>query len=54
MVKEQRPHRNLYDRLMGAEREDMWRTLREVWPKIDTYQRRAGREVPVFRLLLPD
>jgi deazaflavin-dependent oxidoreductase (nitroreductase family) len=37
--------------LSGAKREDMWRELRKVWPQIDTYQKRAGREVPVFRLV---
>ncbi|MDP1818857.1 MAG: nitroreductase/quinone reductase family protein [Acidimicrobiales bacterium] len=37
--------------LMGAEREAVWRYLREGWPRIDTYERRAGRTVPVFRLI---
>lgn len=36
--------------LTGAEREEMWRALREVWPRIDAYERSAGRTVPVFRL----
>lgn len=44
--------------LVGAEREESWRVLRNEWPRIDTYARRAGRTVPVFRLvpelLLPD
>jgi deazaflavin-dependent oxidoreductase (nitroreductase family) len=37
--------------LTDSEREETWRTLREVWPRIDTYERRAGRTVPVFRLI---
>ena len=37
--------------LAGAEREEMWRALLEVWPRIDGYERRAGRTVPVFRLI---
>jgi deazaflavin-dependent oxidoreductase (nitroreductase family) len=37
--------------LTDAEREETWRTLREEWPRIDTYERRAGRTVPVFRLI---
>jgi deazaflavin-dependent oxidoreductase (nitroreductase family) len=38
--------------LAGAERDDVWREVREVWPQIDVYERRAGRDVPVFRLAL--
>lgn len=34
----------------GPDRDGAWRTLREVWPRIDVYERRAGRPVPVFRL----
>lgn len=37
--------------LTGAEREETWLALRSVWPRIDTYERRAGRNVPVFRLI---
>ena len=37
--------------LTGSERAEVWRTVRDVWPKIDVYERRAGREVPVFRLI---
>lgn len=37
--------------LTGAEREETWLKLRSVWPRIDTYERRAGRNVPVFRLI---
>jgi len=37
--------------LTGAEREETWRALREVWSRIDAYERRAGRTVPVFRLI---
>lgn len=36
--------------LAGAARDGMWREVRDVWPQIDVYQRRAGRDVPVFRL----
>ncbi len=38
------------DELVGAEREQVWGELRRVWSRIDTYERRAGRPVPVFRL----
>jgi deazaflavin-dependent oxidoreductase (nitroreductase family) len=37
--------------LTGSERAAVWRTVRDVWPKIDAYERRAGREVPVFHLI---
>lgn len=37
--------------LTGADRENAWRTLRKEWPRIDAYERRAGRTVPVFRLI---
>jgi deazaflavin-dependent oxidoreductase (nitroreductase family) len=37
--------------LAGAEREAAWRRLREVWPRIESYQQRAGRRVPVFHLV---
>jgi deazaflavin-dependent oxidoreductase (nitroreductase family) len=36
--------------LGGAERATVWQRLRAVWPQIETYERRAGRPVPVFRL----
>jgi deazaflavin-dependent oxidoreductase (nitroreductase family) len=36
--------------LAGAERERTWAELLEVWPRIATYERRAGRPVPVIRL----
>jgi deazaflavin-dependent oxidoreductase (nitroreductase family) len=36
--------------LAGAARDGMWREVRDVWPQIEVYQRRAGRDVPVFRL----
>ena len=36
--------------LTGSGREAAWREARKRWPRIDTYQQRAGREVPVFRL----
>jgi deazaflavin-dependent oxidoreductase (nitroreductase family) len=34
----------------GAERERMWALLAAVWPAYDSYDRRAGRELRVFRL----
>jgi deazaflavin-dependent oxidoreductase (nitroreductase family) len=39
------------EELTGADREEMWRDLRKVWPQIDTYEKRGGRDVPVFRLV---
>jgi deazaflavin-dependent oxidoreductase (nitroreductase family) len=38
--------------LHGEERATAWRHLLEVWPRIATYERRAGRPVPVLRLEL--
>ena len=37
--------------LGGTEREELWQRLRTVWPQIETYERRADRVVPVFRLI---
>lgn len=34
--------------LEGDERDETWAVLRRRWPRIDTYERRAGRPVPVF------
>ncbi|HEU4425697.1 MAG TPA: nitroreductase family deazaflavin-dependent oxidoreductase [Pilimelia sp.] len=35
----------------GAERDRLWRLLRQVWPAYDTYlERAAGRDIRVFRL----
>jgi deazaflavin-dependent oxidoreductase (nitroreductase family) len=36
--------------LTGSDRAEMWREVGRVWPQIDAYERRAGREVPVFLL----
>jgi len=36
--------------LTGEERTTVWEELRPVWPRIDKYERQAGRPVPVFRL----
>jgi F420H(2)-dependent quinone reductase len=36
--------------LAGDERRAAWTTLAPVWPRIDAYERRASRPVPVFRL----
>jgi deazaflavin-dependent oxidoreductase (nitroreductase family) len=37
--------------LSGDERAAVWPALVAVWPRIATYERRAGRPVPVFRLV---
>lgn len=36
--------------LVGDERATVWNEVRQVWPQIETYEQRAGRPVPVFRL----
>lgn len=36
--------------LAGADRDSMWNELRGIWPRIDGYERRSGRPVPLFRL----
>jgi deazaflavin-dependent oxidoreductase (nitroreductase family) len=36
--------------LDADERDEAWLRLAAVWPQIETYQRRAGRPVPIFRL----
>jgi|GEM_PF-1843549 len=36
--------------LEGEERSAVWPLLEQEWPQIASYQRRAGRLVPVFRL----
>lgn len=36
--------------LFGSEREQVWQRVRQVWPRIATYEERAGHPVPVFRL----
>lgn len=36
--------------LSGSERNSAWRDLKRSWPRIERYERRAGRRVPVFRL----
>ncbi len=36
--------------LAGAERDEAWERLGAVWPRITTYERRAGHPVPVLRL----
>jgi deazaflavin-dependent oxidoreductase (nitroreductase family) len=38
------------EELQGPERDQVWDELAGVWPRIDVYQRRSGRVVPVFRL----
>jgi hypothetical protein len=37
--------------LAGPEREATWAELVRVWPRIATYERRAGRPLPVIRLV---
>ena len=39
------------EEVTGAARAELWNDLRQVWPRIDAYERRAGRTVPVFRLV---
>ena len=34
---------------LGDERDAVWATLTSKWPELETFQRRAGRVVPVFR-----
>jgi deazaflavin-dependent oxidoreductase (nitroreductase family) len=36
--------------LVGDERDALWPHLIEVWPRITTYEHRAGHPIPVFRL----
>lgn len=38
------------DELLGAERAVEWGRLRRIWPRIERYERRSGRTIPVFRL----
>jgi deazaflavin-dependent oxidoreductase (nitroreductase family) len=38
--------------LVGDERVAAWGVLVEVWPRIVAYERRAGRGLPVFRLVV--
>jgi deazaflavin-dependent oxidoreductase (nitroreductase family) len=38
------------EELGGDERRATWAALATVWPRIDTYEQRAGRPVPVIRL----
>lgn len=49
VVRRQR-HAVLAAELDGEERSQAWAGLRLVWPRIDAYEARAGRPVPVFRL----
>jgi F420H(2)-dependent quinone reductase len=41
----------LAEEVTGEDRAEVWGRLALTWPRIDTYQRRAGRLVPVFRLV---
>ena len=49
--RERRPVRAV--ELAGPEREATWADLVRVWPRIATYARRAGRPLPVIRLVPP-
>lgn len=40
--------------LVGDEHAATWPRLEQVWPQIASYARRAGRPVPVFRLVLAE
>ncbi len=37
------------EELVGERRDRLWPTLVVQWPRIESYERRAGRPVPVFR-----
>ena len=39
------------EELAGAARDEAWRRLVTIWPRIERYQRRAGRRVPIVRLV---
>ena len=39
------------DELVGEQRDRRWPALVEQWPRIEVYERRAGRPIPVFRLV---
>jgi deazaflavin-dependent oxidoreductase (nitroreductase family) len=46
-----RRHVPVHARLLdGAEREDVWPILEAQWPGYRNYERRAGREIRIFRL----
>lgn len=38
------------DELLGDERAVVWPTLVATWPRVEGYEARAGRPIPVFRL----
>ena len=42
------------EELIGQQRDRCWPTLVDRWPRIEVYERRAGRPVPVFRLVGSD
>ena len=37
--------------VVGPAHDELWEEVVQVWPRIDAYRRRAGRPVPVFRLV---
>lgn len=37
--------------LVGDERAGVWDEACQVWPQIETYEQRAGRPIPVIRLM---
>ena len=42
------------EELVGKQRSRRWPTLVERWPRVEVYERRAGRPVPVFRFSRSD
>lgn len=42
------------EELVGEQRDRLWPTLVDHWPRIEVYERRAGRPVPVFRFTRSD
>lgn len=41
------------EELVGESLDHLWPTLVDRWPRIDVYERRAGRPMPVFRFRRP-
>lgn len=50
VVVERQRHAVAATEIHGHERQELWAQARSVWPQVDTYERRAGRPVPLFRL----
>lgn len=43
-------HAMTAEELAGGARAEAWTRLRLIWPRIETYERRAGHPIPVLRL----